>query len=210
MLKTDIPTLLMLACVTTGSAIFADDTTEPPLSYTLEVDGLKFLITADKTVILKGNFQNPKVTLRASSTRRFEHVGIAFDYPANFTFEADVSEPGIRSWTMSGNNVTLMLFDFEQPVKPAELIASTAESLETNVDRMEPTTIKLGSLNAEGQSALLKVGEVALTYSVVALPAAEGKSRLLIVQDLPQENGQPSDEKTAILKTLDDSFTQSP
>ncbi len=210
MLMTRFMTLVTFAGVVLGSIVSADDTTEPPLSYTLEVDGQKFLLNADKTVILKGDFQNPKVTLRAAATRRFEHDNIAFDYPANFTFEADLSEPGIRTWTLSGNNVTLMLFDFEQPVKPAELIASTAEALEANVDRMEPTTLKFGSLTADGQSGLLKVGTVVLTYTVVALPATEGKIRLFIVQDLPKDNGESSDEKTAILKMLDESFAQTP
>ncbi len=210
MFMTRFLTLLTTVCVTFGPAIQADDTTEPPVTYTLEVNGQKYLLSADKTVILKGSFQNPKVTLRASSTRRFVHDGIAFDYPANFTFEADLSDPGIRTWTMSGNNVTLMLFDFDEPVKPTELIASTAESLKTNVDRMESTSLKLGTLNAKGQSALLKVGDVALSYTVLAMPAAAGKSRLLIVQDLPQDNGQPSNERTDILKMLGDSFTQKP
>ena len=198
--------VMAVACATVCSVLRADDTTEPPLSYILEVDGQKFLLNADKTVILKGKFDNPKVTLRPSETRRFEHEGIAFDYPANFTFEADLDEPGIRTWTMSGNNVTLMLFDFEEAVKPAELIASTAETLNTDVDRMDPVTLKLGSLNSEGHTAQLKVGEVALTYTVVALPSNEGKSRLFIVQDLPKDDGQPSDEKTAILGTLEKSF----
>jgi len=210
MLLTRFLMLLTTVCVTFGSTIHADDTTEPPVTYTLEVNGQKYLLTADKTVILKGNFQNPKVTLRASSTRRFEHGGVAFDYPANFTFEADLSDPGIRTWTMSGNNVTVMLFHFDEPVKPTELIASTAESLGTNVERMEPTSLKLGTLNARGQSALLKVGGVALSYTVVATPSAAGKSRLLIVQDLPQDDGRPSDEKTTILKMLSESFAHKP
>ena len=109
MLVKVFPTLIVFAGLSIGSVVLADDASEPPLTYTLEVDGKKFLLNADKTVILKGSFNNPKVTLRASETRRFEQDDIAFNYPANFTFEAVLSDPEVRSWSMTGNSVTLML-----------------------------------------------------------------------------------------------------
>lgn len=210
MLAKVFPTLIVFAGLSIGALVLADDATEPPLTYTLEVDGKKFLLSADKTVILKGSFNNPKVTLRASSTRTFEQDDIVFNYPANFTFEADLSDPEVRTWTMSGNNVTLMLLAFDEEVTPAGLITSTAESLETTAEGMKPASLKLGSLTAEGQSAFVKVGDVSLFYTVVTIPTAEGKGRLLLVQDIPQDDGKPSDERATVVEMLEESFSKKP
>ncbi|MCA9074869.1 MAG: hypothetical protein KDA93_07545 [Planctomycetaceae bacterium] len=210
MLVTRFPLLITLVCLSIHAMALADDSTEPPLTYTLEVDGKKFLLNADKTVILKGSFNNPKVTLRASETRRFEQDDIAFNYPANFTFEADLSDPDVRTWTMSGNNVTLMLFGFDGPVTPTELINSTAQTLKTTVEQLKPTSLKLGSLTSEGQTASLTLGEASLSYTVVTIPTAEGKGRLLVVQDVPGDDGKPSEEFTTVVKMLEESFSKKP
>jgi hypothetical protein len=68
----------------------ADDTQEPPLKYTLEIDGQAHVVVLDKPVKIHGVYSNPNAVLRASSIRYFTYGDLSFQYPASFTWEAEI------------------------------------------------------------------------------------------------------------------------
>jgi len=183
----------------------ADDSQEPSLKYTLEINGKKHEVTLDKSIQLHGTYKNPEVVLKASPTRQFTFGHIEFLYPAWFTWEAKLNGPNDKNWSFSGNDFKIMYF-----VQPHTL------SLESYVDAMvkqfgkEKTRISdmermLGGRKYKGRLIFVKLAGVALNLEVYTLPAKTG-SRLLVLQDSPPDNRAVSEEGEKVLDMLSRTF----
>jgi hypothetical protein len=183
----------------------------PPVVYTLEINGQVHQIRADEPLKLTGSFTDPVVTLRVASTRTLSHAGVQFDYPANFTFESETEDPDFQSWTVSGNDVTVMVFLSQGELTPQALAQSTAEALKVTDYQMKPAQLKLGSQELSGTSIRMSLGEVAILQQVLQLPPQGTRSRLLVIQDtLSGPDSRPSPEATHVLEVLRSTFQLTP
>lgn len=188
----------------------ADDGAEPPVVYTLEIDGQSVAVTPDEPVTIEGEFSNPTVTLRVAKTRALEAAGIAFSYPAYFTFEADTTEADLQTWTASGKDVTVMLFSFGEEVDPLTLAELTADQLESQDLQIEPIKLKLGDAERSGVKANMTLAGSTVIQQVLTLPPTPKGSRLLVVQEVRDEGQPETAELGATLKLVASSLTVKP
>ncbi len=110
---------------------------EPPLAYTLILGDKRFPIELDKDTPLPGEFKDPKARLEAAKTRTFNFKGIKFEYPAAFGWEAEVDDPNPLIWTLSGNDLTVMIFHSEVEVDPRVQAREMAEHLGQKSPKMK-------------------------------------------------------------------------
>jgi hypothetical protein len=187
---------VLAACCT------ADDSAEPPIVYTLEVDGRPVTLQPDTPFQLEGSFEDPTLTLRGAQTRTLQADGITFNYPAYFTFEADISDPEVKTWTASGNDVTVMLFSFSAEVDARALAESTAEALQARDIQVEPVKVKLGEQDREGVKATMPLLDQTVIQRVLTLPPSSKGSRLLVLQEVRGQGAGEAAELGATLKVI--------
>lgn len=154
---------------------------EPKLSFNVAVGATRVRLMEGEATDLPGSFQNPTLSVSVEPQRTFTYAGTRFDYPRNFTFEADL-DATTSSWTLSGNDLKIMVFRFAEPV-------STQDYVEQLVKRFGPTTktapmqLRLGGVDYPGTRLDVHVVQTVLIYDVVGLPQHDGKYRILAIQD---------------------------
>lgn len=206
--------VLAVSCLigTTALAepIAADETTEPSLTFSLTIGDQTVAIAEGEPTQLEGNFADPSVTLDIEPYRTFNLRGVRFDYPRHFTWEADLTDPNVAIWTLSGATYKIMFFAFHDNTTAADIV----DSLEANFSGQgaevtkKPCKIMLEGNMIDGTQLDLTLVGNKLVDQVYALPSAGTMSRLVIFQDTPNENGQPSDEAVEALKRFTASFKE--
>ncbi len=200
--------LLGLAGVLVSTIGLAEDeSAEPSITYTLKINQETVSLTPGQSQEVKGAYVNPRITLDVAPSRRFPYAGLAFSYPAAYGFEADVSDPQSRIWTLDGNNVVIMVFAFAEEVTPESLARSTAESLGFENPEVKPVNITLGGEKLTGSAIRVVFGTEQISQQFIGLPTDAGVSRVLVLQDSPQDSGEPSDEFQSTLELLQSSLT---
>jgi hypothetical protein len=201
-----IGTILTILLLGIGSICFAaDDSQEPPLKYTIEINGQQHDFVLDRPVQIHGTYRDPKVVLRASLTRHFTYGALAFQYPASFIWEAQIKAPDEKSWTLSGNDFKIMYFVLPGMLSVDEYAQALAKEFGKGSTRISDTERMLGGHRHKGKLLLVKLVGTALCFEVYALPARAG-SRLLVFQDTPPDNKAISEEGEKALRLLSETF----
>jgi hypothetical protein len=193
-----LPSIVLVAV----SWCSADESAEPPIVYTLEIDGQSVTLQPDTPLKLEESFKAPTLTLRVAQTRTLKAEGVSFNYPAYFTFAADTSDPEVKTWTASGNDVTLMLFSFAEEVDARALAESTAEALQAQNVQVEPVKVKLGDQERDGVKATMPLLDQTVIQQVLTLPPTAKGSRLLVLQEVRGQGAGEAAELGATLKVV--------
>lgn len=182
------------------------DADEPPREYTLHVDGVPHAIVPGRPLVLEGTYESPSVELAVGETRRFERAGIRFEYPAYFTWEADVEDADARTWAVAGNDFMVMVLDLRAEVTTEEFAASMAEQFEGIELELGDAVCELGGERHPVRriTAYFPAG-VTLVADVLVLPA-EDSTRVVVFQDSAVEAGRASDEATRTLALVGRTF----
>ncbi|MHB0959347.1 MAG: hypothetical protein ACYC0X_23245 [Pirellulaceae bacterium] len=205
MMKRAIAVLVLLgpSCV----CFAADESQEPPLNYTLDINDQPHEIVLDKPVTIAGAYNDPKVVLRASSTRQFSYGNVAFHYPASFSWEAEMEGQNEKTWTLSGNDFKIMYFILPQALSVDAYAQAMTKHFEKGITRVGDTERKLGSRQYKGKRLSVELAGTSLAIEVYALRANSG-SRLLVLQDSPPDERATSEEGEKTLNLLSASFEE--
>ena len=182
-----------------------DETQEPPLKFTLVINGQQRELVLDKPVTLAGDYKDPKVVLRASANRLFTYGDITFQYPSSFTWEAELESENERTWTLSGNDFKIMYFILPDTLSVEAYSQAIAKQLGEGSTRISDTERTLDGQRLKGKLLFVKLAGTALTIEVYSLSAKAG-SRLLVLQDSPPDNRASSKEAEGALAILSNSF----
>ncbi|NUO50474.1 MAG: hypothetical protein HOV80_16590 [Polyangiaceae bacterium] len=176
----------------------ADETTEPKLSFTVRVGSTELHLSEGDQLPAKGTFTDPSVSVTVDPERVFSHAGLSFAYPRNFSFEADLSDAHSHSWTLSGNDVKIMVFRFSTELSIDSFSKEIAEGFGPSAT-ISPISIQLGSTEYSGQRVRAKIATHAFTQDIFSLPAIKGKGRFLVLQDDASGNKPESQPTRALL-----------
>lgn len=187
---------------------FADDATEPPLVFNVTVGDQTFSLGENDETKVSGTFDNAKLSLTIRPYREFSKGGVSFRYPREYVFEADVADQSFKSWTVEGSNTVLMLFTIEGEFNAAEYVEGLIPQFgRDNAKVTNPkATIKLGNQTLSGLLVTIDIGGQLISQEAYELPAAGNRGRLLVIQDSLTDTRQHSDEYTATLKQMSESF----
>jgi hypothetical protein len=190
----------------------SDPTVEPPMVYTLTVGDQKVALIEGQPVRVEGQFTNPMVQLSVEPCRVFLQDGVAFHYPDFFTHEADVNDTEAMTWTLSGNDVTLMWFDLVGDVSAAGM----AEAMIGQFGRENchlaagDARLLLSGKPHVGVSLKVQLAGERLSIDLYRVSDQEGRSKLLVLQDVLDDMGRPSRECTKLREILMSSFQIAP
>ncbi len=197
-----------MAALALALLLLAQEDREPSQIFTLEVGGKARPIELDKPVELDGTGKL-SVTLRLAPYRVFRHAGLSFQYPQEYSFEADLKEPGVSNWNLSGNDHKVMVFRY-QGRKDHEALLQELQKEVTGAYGAEnvksgETEVALGKRTLKGRRLDIKLVGTALSQRLFSFRAG-ADSLLLILQDSPAENGRATSEAARCEAFLKDSF----
>ena len=187
-----------------ASLLVAADDQEPPLGYTLRLDKETVRLVPGKDIQIKGRFENPTATLLPDKERLFTYAQVSFKYPANFAFEADFSTEGVKMWTLDGNDVVIMIHQYESLERTARALAEELKKMYGEKTQLENKTYTFNRQKYSGVRVHATVVQQKLIQDVLSLPTKKG-ARLLIFQDNSPDEGV-SDESKTVLKLLDETL----
>jgi hypothetical protein len=195
---------ILLVCSFCGEAGADDESREPALDYSLKIDGQVYPARIGEKIALKGIFTDPIIVIGASDKRRFAFGGISFDYPAYFTWEAEIEGAHYKNWTLSGRDFKIMYFRMSNPFSPEAYAAGMLKRFEGTP--LRDVERKFGGIAIKGKSFSVKSGGHSIRNEALALPVAEG-SALLVLQDSSEAG--ISEEGSKTLSMIERSFSVS-
>ncbi|HEX8234738.1 MAG TPA: hypothetical protein VF600_02185 [Abditibacteriaceae bacterium] len=203
-----VPVFLALAVHLCGlpsvTAATAIDGQEPAAEYVLEIDGKARPVALNKEFRVPVNAGNARMKLSLRPLRTFNKSGVRFQYPTQYTFEADTSDPTVTHWAVSGNNSILMLHRFEKVEASAALQAVTSELVsqfgKSNV-KVNAVSMVLDRRKVAGKRLNVMLAGQKVVQEVFAFSNRES-TFVLIVQDTTQDNGKETPETTRLKKLL--------
>lgn len=207
----EVTTLLTMFCsVLLASPPKDTDTSqEPPLKITVTIDGKPIESELDQELVIKGEFKDPKVRVRAAKTRRFNYAGVTFDYPSYFTWEYEREGSIYHNWTMSGNNCMVMLMEFSVEMTAKELVENMEEEISL-YGKPTPTTRTFKNTNLKGAKIAMRLSDsssdgedIQVVQEVLEIPTPKGRSRLLLLQELTPDDP----EAQVVLDLLSKTFS---
>ena len=199
-------TLLTIALCFSPVAIFSDEKSEPKRNYTLKIGDRSLKITEGVPFDIDTGDKSQKATLSASPYRTFTHQNLNFDYPAHYSFEADLSNLEAKSWTLSGNDCTVMVFGMGAQVTPTQMAQGLAGGFGKGNSKTRQARLKLGKKEYETSIIDVKIAGASLKLEVFAIELSPNSSTLFIIQDGLEDDGKHSDDYRALEKLLNQSF----
>ena len=149
------------------------------------------------------------MTLRVEPFRVFRYAGLSFQYPREYTFQADHTNPGVALWTLSGSDCMIMVQRFEDQGDPEAvrqlLVDELAARYKDARKKQGAITWKLEGTTLKGIRLEVEFAGTTLYQDLYSFRAGNG-SVVLLVQDSLQDDGKPSVHRvraeTMLTKTL--------
>lgn len=185
-----------------------DESAEPEMTFSIKVGDQSVIVGEGVAAQLDGSFKNPEVSVTVEPYRVFSRRGVQFEYPRTFNWEADLTDPDVAIWTLSGHTFKIMFFAFSDDTTAEDIVASLVGNFEqqgAEVSR-SATQIVLGGKTLPGTQLDLSVVGTQISDRVFALPSDGTRSRVVIFQDSLDEENQASAEGVATLKLFTSSF----
>jgi hypothetical protein len=210
--RSSLVLLLAAGALTLGKDVAskpATGDTEPPIEYTLAIDGQDVAMIPDTPIKVVVGGKEVTATLTAKPDRLLQLPGISFRYPSGDSFECDKSTPGVTQWTLSGNHNLVILTRTSEKIQPDDLLAATIAPLtqkfgEKNVTRTEGQ-ITLGGKKYPCTDLNISLLEQKLRDRLVGIKSPDGVY-LLMLQDSLKDDGSLQDDAKTMLDLLDKTF----
>jgi hypothetical protein len=193
-----------LFCISSALTAFApsfagdstqDEVAEPPRDYILSINGDSFVVRPGVELKIERDFKQPTLRLDVGALRHFAYGDLLFDYPAAFVWEADAFDSAMKTWTMDGADISMMIFRTSFEFSADEF----ADSLEGEFDEIEREEIErsLGSYALSGTQVTTEIAGSTLIYEVLEAPVELG-SALIVVMDSTDDGRHTSEYKQAM------------
>lgn len=189
-----------------GLSFAADESQQPALQYTLELNGQAHGLVLDKPVKLPGDYKNPSVVLKASETRQFTYGNVSFEYPASYTWEAEIESDDEKTWTLSGTDFTFIYFTMPVELSIDSFVKSYGENFDKESTQVSDSVREFGGQKYQGKLLITKVASTNTSTEVYSLAGKSGKTRLILLQDTPSEGKKNSKDGERFLAMFAKSF----
>ncbi len=181
----------------------AEEAQSPPVRYEIKLGNTVMTALEGKPTRLTGSFDDPTLTVRTLEFRQFRRRGVSFNYPAYYTYEAEMDEPA--NWTLSGNNFKILVFD-RQPEELGQIAAETLAQFDSDEDTT-PKKLKLNGIELNGLGFKMKIAGHVHFQEIYRIPGS--RQQILMLLDSPGENETDSAERRSTMAELERSFKAS-
>jgi hypothetical protein len=178
---------------------------EPPLEFTLTVDGKPVDVRADEPTRVKIGDRDVDIRLTPKPERLLKVPGLRFRYPAGHSYEVEPGESTTR-WTLDGNDNVIILTRLAAKADPAQVARESVQTMVKGFGRGKvktaPSELRLGGRTYSATRLNVSIASQPLIYEICAFNAG-GATFILAVQDSPAVDGSPSAETRRVLDLLD-------
>ncbi|HVK07298.1 MAG TPA: hypothetical protein VM597_00840 [Gemmataceae bacterium] len=178
-----------------GPAARSAEDREPPQIFYLEFDGGRVPIELDKPLGTDALGGVKAITLRAEAYRVFPYGGVRFNYPREYTFEADLETKDVSMWTLSGNDCKILVQRYRGQADHRAILESVKKSMLARYKdpgaRESAAALSVRGADLEGRRIEARVATTLIRQDLYSAPAGPD-TVLLILQDSPREDGEPS------------------
>jgi hypothetical protein len=186
---------------------------EPPLTVRVKGLGAERTVTMGAPFELKLDGKTHLVTLELLPTRRLCVPDACFEYPSQFTFEFDPSG-GSKTWTLSGNDLTVIVQSNSVSVSFEEFAQSLASNLaavgDGTIEWEQAPPLSVSGLNIAGRRMIIPWGKVEFRNNVYALlTRKKGKQArtFIMLQEVCDHDEETSQEVLDCLELLGESLS---
>jgi len=168
----------------------------------LTIDNQKFELATNKTNTIKIDNKEHNATITMAPLATFNHPNIAFKFPSslNFSYDASDEAQGLKSWSINGDNLIIMVLVYNKKY-PKETLINT---LLSEYKRMKATikedkaTLQLkNGQKIEGKKMEIYLGNVTLYQEIYILYTKNGSSIAFLLQDTFNDNSNTQEFKNA-------------
>jgi len=194
-----------LSCLPLRLFAAADASIEPADSYRLLLNGQELPLFTDKEVELPADAGNASVRLTVDPDKKFTYGGVNLSYPRYFTFEADLSDPAMELWSLSGNKAVLMIQRYPVEMNHRTMAEQLLPSFGVENTTLSDCEIVLDQKKSAGSRVVTTIGDGTISQEIYSFKLASG-SLLLILQDTLAANGSASSESIKFREQLSKTF----
>jgi len=207
-------TLLVSLCLTLSSiASYAQDTIntagiEPKTQFQLNVNDTFYFLNEKELLNIGETLVKPKVSIQLADFKKFNSGYVSFEYPRPYTFEYS-EEPGasFKSWTLSGNNITVILFQFGVTVSIDDMMEEMQSKFGKRNCKVTSFRKKLGIKTCEGRRLGVSLAGQLLNMDFYILSSTGENSIFIAFQSTLNDDGTDTKDYKAGFKTIDNSIS---
>lgn len=178
---------------------------EPPLIFELKSrNNIQYFVENKQKKWNELN-KDSEVTISVYKWKLFPHNNIEFEYPRNFSFEAELSVTE-DIWTLSGNNFTIIV------IRPIVFI-----DIESYVNDMitqfgsqncstKRVTKKINNSKLNGIKVSVVIAGVNIEIDVFEIIDKRGKKSLIVFQDTLSDSKENSEESQTAFERINQTF----
>ena len=182
-----------------------DESIEPRDQYVLIIDSKEFPIELNRAKKLSISISDPEVLLKVNQYKTFNYGGVFCKYPRHYTFEANLGNPKLKIWTLSGNDAKIIIQNYSVSLDHKYLADLLAKNYGKKNCKVENCKLTFTDKTLQGTKVLATIAGNIISQQVFSLPTKEGTT-MLILQDSPSDDGGPSKEGIELNKLLNKYF----
>jgi hypothetical protein len=179
--------LLSTTLLLSGHVAVSQD--EPVSRFEVIVQGKTMVVDEGDTIQVNG----VPTIIRATKVKTFRLEGLEFEYPRDFAYTFS-SENAYRTWSLDGNNVVIMLFEFPAKVDLNVLAKEIVKKFGKKNCKIQDQKLKMDHLELKGKRIKVDMLGAQLTYDLYPLTLDSQKMHVLTFQDTKLDNGSDSEE----------------
>ncbi len=194
---------ILLAClffVQIGLNQAQTKTTKPESAFEVTINGKVHKVIEGQPLTLEGDLKSPTIKIVSLPYRLVETSGMKIQYPAEMNFAYEQSE-NLDNWTLNGNDVVVMVFEFDGDVSVDDIINETKKKFGNKNCKLTESNGELGGRRFKVKSLQVKIAEQLLMMDYYIVESGNGKTRFICIQDL-FNGSQHSDEFARVFSMI--------
>jgi len=199
---------MSIAWIPVAQAVDTSKAAEPEQNAVLTIDGNKYPVVVghQSQVVIGGKQHN--VHLEISPLKKFDKVGISFQYLGQRHFSYEKLSEQVDHWSLDGNNTIIMVQRYAVAVTRNDILNEFQKQFKAMKADIKTSAISLnykgGKLN--GDRLNISLGNIRLTQDIFLIPD-RGSSRTFILQDTLNDKGMNTAEYMQTRKLLESSLS---
>jgi hypothetical protein len=178
---------------------------EPKNKFELIVNGKTYQAIEGQLLTLDSTVSKPSISIKLSDRKQFAASSLFFDYPRHLSFEYEKST-GLKTWTLSGNTLVVMLFELDGQIPLNALVESVVKKFGKKNCTVEDFKKEFAHQLTNGERLHVKLAGTNLIIDFYPLVSRDSKSRIISFQDTIKDNGDTSDEFNEGLQMINSSM----
>jgi len=175
----------------------------------LTIDSKEYKLSTVKENSIKLNGKEHKIYVKMAPYFSFKHKDLEFKFNSslNFSYDASNEEEGLKSWSINGDNISIMVMEYNKHFSKNQIIDSITNEYKAMKAKMVKKDTKL-TLNSgksiSGISIVSHLGNIVL-YQNIFILYGKNNSFAFILQDILDNNKHTLEYKN-MLDTINNSL----